>query len=33
VAYMRHVGYTRARNLVGGIAEWTDKVDPSLPRY
>jgi molybdopterin/thiamine biosynthesis adenylyltransferase/rhodanese-related sulfurtransferase len=33
VAYMRHVGLSRARNLVGGIDEWTDKVDPSLPRY
>ncbi len=33
VAYMRHLGFTRARNLVGGITEWTDKVDPSLPRY
>ena len=33
VAYLRHAGFTHARNLEGGIAAWTDRIDPSLPRY
>jgi molybdopterin/thiamine biosynthesis adenylyltransferase/rhodanese-related sulfurtransferase len=32
-AWLRHQGFTRARNLVGGILEWIDKVDPSQPKY
>ena len=26
-------GFTRLRNLAGGIDRWTLEVDPSLPRY
>jgi adenylyltransferase/sulfurtransferase len=26
-------GYARARNLVGGINRWAERIDPSLPRY
>jgi adenylyltransferase/sulfurtransferase len=26
-------GITNARNLKGGILQWIDKIDPSLPRY
>lgn len=32
-AWLRHQGFTRARNLVGGILEWIDQVDPSQPKY
>ena len=32
VEFLRGLGL-RARNLAGGIAAWTDLVDPSLPRY
>jgi adenylyltransferase/sulfurtransferase len=33
VRLLREHGITNARNLKGGILEWIDKVDPSLPRY
>jgi adenylyltransferase/sulfurtransferase len=26
-------GYSRIRNLKGGILEWIRKVDPRMPRY
>ena len=26
-------GFTRVRNLVGGIDQWVIHIDPSLPRY
>ena len=32
-ALLRGMGHTRVRDLEGGIAAWTDEVDPSLPRY
>jgi molybdopterin/thiamine biosynthesis adenylyltransferase/rhodanese-related sulfurtransferase/molybdopterin converting factor small subunit len=31
--FLRSVGFKRVLNLKGGILEWIDKVDPSLPRY
>jgi adenylyltransferase/sulfurtransferase len=33
VAWLRGRGFTRARNLVGGIDRWSVEVDPSLRRY
>jgi adenylyltransferase/sulfurtransferase len=33
VHVLREHGITNARNLKGGIIEWIDKIDPSLPRY
>jgi adenylyltransferase/sulfurtransferase len=30
---LRALGFTRVRNLVGGISRWSDEVDPSVPRY
>jgi rhodanese-related sulfurtransferase len=33
VSYLRHLGFSKARNLKGGIAQWTEDVDPYLPRY
>ena len=32
-AYLRRAGFTRARNLTGGILAWIDQVDPSQPKY
>ena len=32
-AYLRRAGFTRARNLTGGILAWIDEVDPSQPKY
>jgi molybdopterin/thiamine biosynthesis adenylyltransferase/rhodanese-related sulfurtransferase/molybdopterin converting factor small subunit len=31
--FLRSVGFTRVRNLKGGILDWIDKVDPSQPKY
>ena len=32
-AFLRREGFTRARNLIGGIEAWARDVDPSMPRY
>lgn len=26
-------GFSRVRNLVGGVMAWADLIDPSMPRY
>ena len=31
--YLEQYGVTNLYNLTGGIAKWTDDVDPSLERY
>jgi adenylyltransferase/sulfurtransferase len=31
--FLRDAGYTRARNLKGGILAWAQKIDPSMPTY
>jgi sulfur-carrier protein adenylyltransferase/sulfurtransferase len=33
VRFLRQMGFARARNLLGGIDEWSRQVDPSVPRY
>ena len=33
VAWLRERGFTRARNLTGGIDRWSREVDPSTRRY
>jgi adenylyltransferase/sulfurtransferase len=33
VKLLREAGFSRAKNLRGGILAWIDKVDPSLPKY
>jgi sulfur-carrier protein adenylyltransferase/sulfurtransferase len=33
VEFLRANGFMGARNLRGGIDAWTEKVDPTLPRY
>lgn len=30
---LRGAGFTRLKNLVGGIHAWADEVDPSIPKY
>ena len=32
-AYLQRAGFSRARNLKGGILAWIDQVDPSQPKY
>jgi sulfur-carrier protein adenylyltransferase/sulfurtransferase len=31
--FLKSVGFTKVKNLKGGILEWVDKVDPSQPKY
>ena len=33
VEFLQKQGYTRVRNLVGGILRWIDEVDPSQTKY
>ncbi len=33
VEYLEQAGYTNAHNLKGGILEWADKIDPTMPKY
>ncbi len=33
VSYLRSQGFAKAVNLDGGIDEWSEFVDPTLPRY
>ena len=33
VEFLRAQGFDRARNLAGGIDAWSQRIDPSLPRY
>ena len=32
-AFLKRAGFSRARNLTGGILAWIDQVDPSQPKY
>jgi adenylyltransferase/sulfurtransferase len=32
-AFLKRAGFSRARNLTGGILAWIDQVDPSLAKY
>lgn len=31
--FLRRHGFSDVKNLVGGLDAWTEKIDPSLPRY
>ena len=33
VSFLKKNGFTRVRNLVGGIDAWSRQVDPSVRRY
>ena len=30
---LSQMGFKRVKNLVGGIDEWSARIDPSVPRY
>jgi molybdopterin/thiamine biosynthesis adenylyltransferase/rhodanese-related sulfurtransferase len=32
-AFLRQQGFTHVKNLTGGILDWSDKIDPSVPKY
>ena len=31
--YLAAQGFTNLKNMIGGIDEWSLKIDPSVPRY
>ena len=33
VDFLRKAGFRKIKNLKGGILAWSDKVDPSVPKY
>lgn len=33
IGYLRAAGFKKLHNLTGGLARWTEEVDPTLPRY
>lgn len=33
VTLLRQAGFTKVKNLAGGILAWSDKVDPTVPKY
>jgi adenylyltransferase/sulfurtransferase len=33
VAFLRQQGFTKLRNLKGGIIAWADRIDPTMPKY
>jgi adenylyltransferase/sulfurtransferase len=32
-AFLRQQGFKSVKNLKGGILDWADKIDPSVPKY
>jgi adenylyltransferase/sulfurtransferase len=33
VEFLHKSGFTKAKNLTGGIAAWSEKIDPKVPKY
>ncbi len=33
VAFLRQAGFTKAKNLAGGVKAWSDRIDPKMPKY
>ncbi|MDB6027806.1 MAG: moeZ 1 [Verrucomicrobiales bacterium] len=33
IGQLKHFGFTKLRNLAGGIDRWSTEVDPKSPRY
>jgi molybdopterin/thiamine biosynthesis adenylyltransferase/rhodanese-related sulfurtransferase len=33
VEFLHKSGFTKAKNLTGGIIAWSDKIDPKVPKY
>ncbi|HEY6348869.1 MAG TPA: molybdopterin-synthase adenylyltransferase MoeB [Candidatus Angelobacter sp.] len=33
VEFLRQAGFSKAKNLAGGILAWSDKIDPKVPKY
>ncbi|MEN3039382.1 MAG: rhodanese-like domain-containing protein, partial [Candidatus Kryptonium sp.] len=33
VQFLRELGFTRVKNLAGGIDAWIEKIEPNMPKY
>jgi adenylyltransferase/sulfurtransferase len=33
VQFLQQAGFTKAKNLQGGILAWADRIDPKMPKY
>ena len=33
VQFLRDAGFRKVRNLAGGITRWSERIDPTVPRY
>jgi adenylyltransferase/sulfurtransferase len=33
VAFLQQAGFSKVKNLAGGITAWSDRVDPKVPKY
>jgi sulfur-carrier protein adenylyltransferase/sulfurtransferase len=33
VEFLHQAGFTKAKNLAGGILAWSDRIDPKVPKY
>src|SRR5437016_11703505 len=33
VGFLQHAGFTKTKNLAGGILAWADRIDPKVPKY
>ncbi len=33
VAFLQQAGFTKTKNLVGGVLAWSDRIDPKMPKY
>lgn len=33
IAFLKQQGFTKLRNVKGGILAWAERIDPSMPRY
>ena len=33
VEFLKQAGFRKVRNMKGGITAWSDKVDPTVPKY
>ena len=31
--FLRQAGFKKVKNMTGGILAWSDKVDPTVPKY
>ena len=33
IQFLRQQGFTKLKNLKGGILAWAERIDPTMPKY